>query len=206
MQPPQPSPSQFTVGKITNDVLDSLDAKSEAALAHERNYYRFFGPTFCGNYADLDTNLLVFAYLQMSALEVRTQFDITSNDFRQIHAILAKAEDPTRAAEVKEKATCAYKTAEARSQAQVQFLREVAARFGEEDLFEELSAYCRLDWAGAAKFQAEADHIRQGPQPAESRSTEPGEADNSSSPSDDAARTGDEPESADPGSGSDGSE
>lgn len=206
MQPPQSTPSQFMEGKVTNDVLDNLHAKSKAALAHEGSYYRFFGPMFNGNYDALDPQLLVFAYLQMSALEVRTQFDITSNDFRQFYALLAQAEDQVRADEVRETATCAYKTAEARAQAQVRFLNEVAARYGETNFFKELETHCRLDWAGAEKFKAEADHLRQKPKPAESRSTDQGEAGDSSSPTDDAAGTGDEHESSDPGSGSDGPE
>ena len=207
MQPPQqPTPSSSMEGRVTNDVLDNLHAKSKAALDHETGYYRFFGPLFNGNYADLDPKILVFAYLQMSALEVRGQFDITSNDFRQFYALLAKAEDQTRAGEVREIATCAYKTAEARSQAQVRFLKEIAGHHGEKGFFNDLEDHCRLDWASTDKHQAEADHLRQGSKPAENRGTEQGEAGDSSSSSDDGPGVAVEPESSDPGSGSDGSE
>ncbi len=205
MQAPQPTPSEFTEARITNDVLDNFHAKSKAALAHEGSYYKYFGPMFKGNYGALDPKLLVFAFLQMSALDIRGQFDIQANDFRQLYAILARAEDQTRAAEVRETATCAYKTAEARTKAHIKFLDEVAQRYGETGFFKELEIYCCLDWAGASKFQKEADHLRQGPQPAESGSTEQGEGDSVSSPVEDGPGDLVEPESSDSGSGSDGS-
>ena len=201
-----PLPSQFMAGKITNDVLDNLHEKSRAALSHEASYYKYFGPLFRGDYANTDEKTLVFAFLQMQAVEIRGQFDVTANDFRQFYAVLAKAEDQVRAQEVRETATCAYKTAEARAQAQIRFISEVAARYGETGFFKDLKDHCRLDWPGAVKFQSEADHLRQGAQAAEGGGADAGETGDIVRADGDGLETAVEHEPADSGPGDAGPE
>ena len=138
-----------TAGQVTDDVLDSFYAKCRAFVDHERKYYSFFGPTFDGDYSKLPQEVLVFAYLQMSAGELRGMFTTTKGDYAQFLAIIDQATNPKKALELLEIAERAYTTAEARSKAHARFIQKVAADQGNQTIFADLAGFCSLDWAKA---------------------------------------------------------